>query len=184
MAVMLIGLGHSARVGKDTVGGLLAQDHGFITVAFADALRSVAYDSREDVRDLVDVLGWDVAKTEHPWVRDYLIALGNACRSHIGSGVWIDAVLRDDHAQDLVITDVRYPNEAEAILARGGYVYRVTRPGVEPLPNVADQALVGWTGWTGEIVNDGTIEDLGHAVNEILGVLAWHDLEMHDLETA
>jgi hypothetical protein len=158
---VLIGLGHTARVGKDTVARILVKEHGFTRLAFADVLRAVAYESNPSVRRHVDLVGWESAKTAYPEDRDYLVALGNACRRRIGEDVWVNAVFDQLRAgADYVISDVRYPNELHRVTAEGGISVRVTRPGVEPLANIADRALAGFTGWDATIENNGTIDEL------------------------
>ena len=59
---MLIGLGHTARVGKDTCANILVEHHGFTAVAFADALREFVYNTNEQVRAIVDHMGWEHGK--------------------------------------------------------------------------------------------------------------------------
>ncbi len=39
----------------------------------------------------------------------------------------------DTKMPNWVITDVRFPNEAQAIKEKGGYVIRIDRPGVKPI---------------------------------------------------
>lgn len=169
MVAMLIGLGHTARVGKDTAAEMLVEDHGFQRIAFADALRNMAYESNRSVRKLVDEVGWDTAKVVYPSVRQYLIDLGNGARRALGEDVWINAVFAQMHSDDdWVISDCRYPNEVQAILDHGGMVIKITRVGIQPLNNVADQALAGWTGWSAEIHNDGSLDDLRASVTHLL----------------
>lgn len=166
---MLIALGHTARVGKDETAKILVADHGFHQLAFADALRAMAYESNRSVRKLVDEVGWDTAKVVYPSVRQYLVDLGNGARRTLGEDVWINAAFAQMHdGEDWVISDARYPNEVAAVLDHGGIVVKITRIGVEPLPNVADQALAGWAGWTAEIHNDGTLDDLRASVAALL----------------
>jgi hypothetical protein len=122
--------------------------------------------------DLVDGLGWEIAK-EIREVRRLLQALGTeAGRAILGEDVWVDATFReisraqdaaDDAAVDSarlrqvclpayyqlrsVIADVRFPNEAQAVLDAGGMLIRVVRPGyVTPavLPHPSETALDDW----------------------------------------
>jgi hypothetical protein len=53
--------------------------------------------------------------------------------------IWVMATMQraDVAAGDICITDVRFPNEAEAIKARGGLVWRVVRPCVGVLSGEA-----------------------------------------------
>ena len=166
---MLIGLGHGAQVGKDTAAGILVERHGFTQVAFADALRDIATASSPEYRAAVNELGYEEAKVAVPWTRQYLVDLGNACRRYLFEDVWVDAVFRRiPWDGDYVITDVRYPNELKAVWARGGFAVKMTRPGFEPLNNVADQALAEETEWYTTIVNDGTNEDLAAKLKEFV----------------
>jgi hypothetical protein len=85
-----------------------------------------------------------------------------------------------------IITDMRFPNEMEAVVEKGGITIRVVRPKVEslvdkmrpysdsvhygiPMPeeHPSETALDGHT-MHYEIINDGTIEDLVEKVREIL----------------
>ena len=62
-------------------------------------------------------------------VREFLQTLGtNALRDQLHEDVWINALFSDFNDSDtLLITDVRFPNEAEAIKKKGGIVVRVDR---------------------------------------------------------
>lgn len=176
---MLIGLLGYAGAGKDTVASLLP---GFERRAFADKLRELALRINPDLCDnlngctylgsLVDYHGWDKAKREIPEVRRLLQDLGQGAREVLGDTVWIDAVLPPAlpgfpptgtyDTLDVVITDVRYPNEAERILALGGKLCVVVRPGVDPVNNHASEGYAQWIERFEHsvILNDGSIDDL------------------------
>lgn len=165
---MIIGIGHASGVGKDALAEILVRDHGFTRIAFADALRSVVYESCPDVRNIVDRLGWDVAKTTHPEVRQRLVDVGNACRRHIGPRCFTDAVARQiEMDRDYVISDVRYLNEL-AWVSGIGITVKLTRPGVEPLPDEADQALAKVTYWDFVIHNDGSLDNLADKARKLV----------------
>lgn len=109
------------------------------------------------LRDIVDDLGWDRAKNEHPDVRALLQRCGtDAGRNVLGEDVWVDAVMRSLPAGPVVITDVRFPNEFAAIKRLGGAVYRVERPGVGPVNGhpseyaLEDADFDGWLHNTGD----------------------------------
>jgi hypothetical protein len=65
------------------------------------------------------------------------------------------------------ITDMRFPNEKEAVKEKGGITIKVVRPGTvignHPSETALDDAEFDY-----EIINDGTIEDLIEKVKEIL----------------
>ncbi len=140
---MIIGLTGYAQHGKDTVGRYLVEKYGFRRYAFADQLKSMAVvlnpivygDDYETLRlrDLVEREGWDEAKKDQE-VRRFLQVLGTeAVREHLGKDAWIDALdkrLNDDgrtRSDSIVITDVRFPNEAQFVRRNGGEVWRIHR---------------------------------------------------------
>ena len=175
---MVIGLGYRARSGKDTVAGILRERHGFQHTAFAAKLKHAAKAvfglSTEQCNDLpykeeVDPF-WGLTP------RDIVQRMGTeAMRGTFGPDVWIRALERTvtGYAVDWVISDVRFPNEAEAIQRWGGFVVRVSRRddlrGTVGQPTHASEtALAGWRGWDYVIDNNGTLEDLEHGVRTML----------------
>jgi len=164
----LIGLAGLAQSGKDTVGGYM---EGFHRLAFADALKSVAYDTDVDIATIVDEVGWERAKAEYPHVRPFLQRLGVAMREHVSGDVWVVAALSQMYeGNNYVITDVRFPNEYRAIVHGGGKVWRVERPGiVAPNGHISETALDGY-GFDQVVENNGTLDDLRVQVQELLNV--------------
>lgn len=75
---MLIGLCGYPGVGKDEVAKYLVTRYEFCRVAFADAMRDDLYKLNPIIgsvwrlADLVDTVGWDVAKRMFPEVRRLL----------------------------------------------------------------------------------------------------------------
>lgn len=146
----LVGLVGYARSGKDTFAAGL----GYRRLAFADKLKAVAVAANPrfvvpvwthndeapyhyDLSEIVEEFGWEYAKSEVPGVREFLQRLGTeAVRVHLGDNAWVEAAMGDyDPSQPTVFTDVRFPNEVEAIRGRGGIIVRLTREGLKP-PNV------------------------------------------------
>jgi hypothetical protein len=182
---MIIGLGHVARSGKDTAAHALVAKLGFRRIAFADALKRVALDLDPYIGRTVIGMGewrmsdatqdgkaWESAKDTEPEVRRILQALGMAVRTHIGGDVWIRAVF--DHiklGEKIVIPDVRFLNEAEAIQAQGGMVFRIDRPGYEASGHVSETALAEWEGWDGVIANDVGPDAFRHRVVTVVAEL-------------
>lgn len=129
----LIGLTGNMGVGKNTVAKELA-GFGYEPYGFADALKRLAYR-----------VGWDGTKANATLYAErggfglgayngrlLLQELGVGARIILGEDVWIKALfarLDDERPLRAVITDVRFPNEAEAIRQRGGVVIAVRRPG-------------------------------------------------------
>ena len=110
--------------------------HGFVRVAFADTIRQVAltidpYVHNLRLSDVINLVGWDKAK-RHPEVRRLLQVIGTeAGRDIHGTDVWVDrtfdAISALAHDQPVVITDVRFDNEARRLRTFGGRLVRVRR---------------------------------------------------------
>ena len=167
---MIIGLSGYATSGKNLVADLLGSKYN--QRAFADPMRKALYKLNPRVtqllrvRDVVDEYGWDTAKTLFPELRQQLQVIGTEVGRHmIHDDVWVDIALRGVLPEDdLVITDVRFRNEAVAIKKLGGQVWRIVRPGVGALnSHISEHALDDWE-FDRIINNDGTIENLMKAI--------------------
>ncbi|KUM41189.1 hypothetical protein [Arthrobacter sp. EPSL27] len=146
----LIGLIGKKRVGKDTFAAKLVRDHGYARVALADPLREAALaldpivgtfplldEGVTRVRewrlsDVVESLGWEKAKDLIPEVRRTLQRFGTESIRSLDDQFWIrTAFQRIDalraNGTPVVVTDVRYPNEADAIRNATGYLVRIVR---------------------------------------------------------
>ena len=181
---MLIGLCGAAGAGKDSVAEILVREHNFTRYAFADRMREALYRLNPRVADpmlnmywqlrpLVDIKGWDYAKREFPEVRKLLQTFGTEVgREMFGEDFWVNQVAWQYEAlmestfgdANVVIPDVRFPNEADWITDEEGYVLRVERPGVGPVNGHSSEALDFEV--DGTIKNAGTLEDLRGAVAE------------------
>lgn len=169
----IIGLAGYAQSGKDTVASILIEEYGYRRMAFADKIRAILYDLNPDVEGLdlkffVDNDGWDETKSI-PQVRKLLQDLGVAVRSHIHPDVWVSAVLDHIHpAEKVVITDVRFINEADYITRMGGQLWRVIRPGVGAVNDHISEHDLNDLDLT-TILNNGTLEDLKDMVRFRMG---------------
>lgn len=182
---LLVGLAGYARSGKDTAAQALVEG-GWRRDAFADRLKAFLYRQNPLVTTfpdappvrlaaLVNALGWEQAKERYPEVRRLLHATGtDAGRVTLGEDVWIDALFNDwePEREALVISDVRFPNEARAVRRAGGVLIWIERPGVGPArdehgaPYASEVALKNF-GFDARLVNDGTLYDLR---DRLLGV--------------
>jgi hypothetical protein len=185
---MLIGLGHYARTGKDSVASVLVKEHGFTRVAFADALKELALKAdpliynnamvnvatgRGHLKQVVHANGWENAKNQFPEVRKFLQNLGVAAREVMGENVWVDLALDGTYGgQDrVVVTDVRFENEAHAIALMGGKLVKVSRPGFGPAnQHVSETGLEDYE-WDYELQNNGSLDDLPAKVASMLEAL-------------
>lgn len=165
---MIIGLSGYAQSGKDTLAGMLIGLHKYERIAFADKIRALLYEENPItacghtgyLKDLVDNVGWEEAKKETQ-VRRLLQDLGVGARKVFGENFWVEQALKGVQPSDkFVITDVRFPNEADAVKALGGQVWRVKRIGVKAVnPHVSETAMDDYP--VDQIfINNGSVEDL------------------------
>lgn len=175
---VIIGLSGYAGAGKDTVALALCREHGFTRVAFADALRQFAenlnplVETPDGIKHLGALLkshGWDRAKREVPAVRRVLQDIGLEVRDVVGVDAWVDVAMKAARGQrEVVITDVRFPNEATAIKNAGGHVVRLDRSGVGPInSHPSERSMDDWQ-YDARVGNDG---EPGETARVILGVL-------------
>lgn len=170
----IIGLSGYAQSGKDTAAAALAH-LGYERRAFADLLREAVYrlDPRlEEIRSYaaaIDRFGYEYARSlpgVGDEIRRLLQRMGTGVgRQLLGENIWVDASMATlEDGGSYVFTDVRFPNEAAAIRAAGGEVWRVQRPGRGPVnDHPSEIALDGWD-FDRVLVNDGTLDDFHHAV--------------------
>lgn len=165
MPEQIVGLCGYAQSGKDSAAAALVS-RGWERRAFADPIKAIALamnpmigDSR--LADVVDHFGWEGAKRSLE-VRQLLQRLGTeGGRQNIADDVWTRALFDRPHGPLLVIPDVRFEDEVEAIHRRGGIVVRIDRPGVGPANDHPSERVPPCDY---VIVNDGTLDDLEAAM--------------------
>lgn len=158
MGYPLIGLMGKKRSGKDTFASVLVESYGYTRVAFADPLRDALYrmdpivdwDHCDDggintysLSEVVDFFGWEKAKDTVPEIRRLLQTFGTDAIREIDEGFWVRAAVDSIEAVEgpVVVTDVRFPNEADAIRKLGGLLIRITRPGYDGDGHPTETAL-------------------------------------------
>ena len=161
---MILGIGHCKGVGKDFLANLIldechriAPDAYVRKQAFAYNLKLVAYNlyswaglgrpedyDSDDGRVMREVVLPRLGKTP----RQIWDGLGWAVRNGVYEDTFADSLLFHCHEEDVVIIpDVRHPNEVDAVVARGGKLANVMRPGFLPDAEGHDSKLAGWDGW-------------------------------------
>jgi hypothetical protein len=178
-----IGIIGRARVGKDTAGKWFVDNRGYERIGFADALRLAAW--KIDPITRADFFGpqrrwsdniagdgsYERAKDEIPEVRRFLQAFGAAIRD-IDEDFWLRAALKkvtaaNEAGSPVVITDVRYPNEAESLRRAGFHLVYIDRPGVPHLVHESEGAL---TAEDADYLIENS-SDLEHFVREVAGLM-------------
>jgi len=180
----LIGFGHRRRVGKNEAARILAfylasEGYRVEVTSFARSLKRICH----------DLFGWGGMQNELFYENDplaketilpaigksprqILIEVGNLLRQ-VHPDVWVKSALKFDTSPDYVIlTDVRYPNEADELLRQGGTIVRIDRDCVPKSNDVADCALEGYPDWDLVIHNDSSLYEFESKVIRLGRTLA------------
>jgi hypothetical protein len=169
---MIIGLSGYAQSGKDTVAGLLIGLHGYDNRSFAAPMRDALYKlnpmvtKTDRLRDFVNIWGWEEAKKRTD-VRRLLQVFGTEIgREMFGENFWVDQVFKNiSPSQKIVFTDVRFPNEAEAIKLMDGEIWRINRPGYAPVnDHPSESSMDNWE-FDSIITNNSSLDSLKTQVN-------------------
>ncbi|MFD6636737.1 hypothetical protein ACFWDN_13040 [Micromonospora chalcea] len=178
---LIIGMVGRQRAGKDTFAARLVETHGYVRYSFADNVRkaALAIDPIIDVptagyprlSEAVETLGWEHAKSLSD-VRRLLQRLGTDAIRAMDEDFWVRQLIGQVEAETrpVVVTDVRFPNEAAAIERLGGKLVRVVRPNWDSGDlHVSETAMDDW-GTAYEVVNDSTLEHLRALADLVAGL--------------
>ena len=107
--LQIIGLGGTNGSGKDTVGQILADKHGYLFISVTDLLRTEA------------------ARRNLPIVREVTREISAEWRRELGLGVLIDKAVAEhetvkDQYRGVVMASLRNPGEADRVHDMGGTV--------------------------------------------------------------
>lgn len=178
---ILIGLCGPAGCGKDTVADMLAKHGNFNRYTLAMPLKM----------GLLAMLGipletWNDREAKEaviPWLgkspRQVAQTLGTEWgRQQVHPDLWVKLMVRrwDEVRHSvcprMVVTDVRFDNEAQAIIDAGGTVWRVDREGVAPVAAHKSEAGVDWRLVEGSLKNNGTIDQLDANIQQWIRFLS------------
>lgn len=175
-AASLIGIAGHKQAGKTMLAELLAPRLGLEHDSFAGPIREMVARILGISPEALEVC----KERPHPVLggktpREAMQTLGTEWgRDRVYHALWIESLFHRLGDGGGIVSDVRFPNEAEAIRQRGGIVLRLTRPGHQsedphrsehPLPD----RLVDH-----ELLNDGPAFEL---VEEALRLIAGESVE-------
>lgn len=163
----LIGLHGPARSGKDTVGQMLVDGFCVERISFAEPIR----DALRGMMGLTDEhFHGSLKEVQMPWLgkspRQLMQTLGTEWgRGVVHPDLWLLLAQRKidaffERGRSVVITDVRFENEADLIRQAGGQVWHVHRPNVQQVAAHASEAGIAFEVGDLRIDNNGSLEDL------------------------
>jgi hypothetical protein len=154
---MIIGVSGKARSGKNVFAEFLAAEifrrtgEAYILMAYADELKKMVQREFDlswgqlwgDEKETLDKryikpekpyscgVGKDGPLPDRYWTgREIMQSYGEFHRS-IEWNFWVRklfSIIEEKEYKNVIITDVRYPNEVDPVIERGGYHVRITRP--------------------------------------------------------
>lgn len=180
----LIAITGKAGCGKDTLGAYLMKEHGYAKYNFAKPL----YDA------VNTMFGWHIAQwADREWKERVIPELGASPRrllqtmgtewgrELINPDIWVylagQAWTHHCRVYDppaLVITDLRFDNEAEWVLQEGGTIVEVVRPAARDIKEAAHPSELGIARGFERVVvhNDSDIPSYLRAAGAALGLAA------------
>lgn len=170
----LIGIAGRARSGKDTVANFIIAAIGGYRYSFADPIRAMLAPLGVDMNDPY----WQARKEQvipalgvSP--RRMMQTLGTEWgRNLINPDLWLvmahQRLLRN--GPGMVISDVRFENEAAWIRKHGGRIIHVIRPEAKAVEAHASEDGIEMLDTDAQLFNSGTLEELQLTVRELLRV--------------
>ncbi|GIV03835.1 MAG: hypothetical protein KatS3mg015_2665 [Fimbriimonadales bacterium] len=172
--IPLIGIAGRARSGKDTVANFIIAAIGGYRYSFADPIRAMLVPLGVDMNDPY----WQARK------EDIIPALGVSPRrmmqtlgtewgrNLINPDLWIVLAHQRllQNGPGMVISDVRFENEAAWIRKHGGRIIHVIRPDAKAIEAHASEDGIEVQDTDAQLFNNGTLEELQLSVRELLRV--------------
>lgn len=175
------------RSGKDTVADYLAENYNFKKFAFADEMKRIMHELFPQIpanpkpRRAYQVFGEGLRSLDLPDARHVWI---NACMRKVETYIWWHSEV-DDSGANVVITDLRTPEEYEHVKANGFTIVKVTAPVGKRLvrakaagdsfteADLAHETESHIEGFTAdyEIANDGTVDELWTKVDDMISAI-------------
>lgn len=174
-------------MGKDTAARVLLEELGFQRIAFAEPIKGalLALDpflpapegptSFMRLSEFAASRPWSEVK-DYPEVRRLMQIMGTEVgRNLFDPDLWVRLAKRKLESTlsvgDVVVTDVRFPNEARLIRGYGGVLVRLERPGFGPVnEHVSDRASERWT-YDHHLLNDRDVPALHQAMRDLVAQL-------------
>ena len=183
---MIIGISGKAGSGKDTAAKMLEVLYANPDISYEDFANRkyknfadiqvihFADILKETVQALFGIGEWETNTQEGKkviisWigktVRELLQGVGQGLRDAIDPDLWVKALFANtEDWANVIIADVRYPNELEAIKERDGILLRIDRKGAGVGNHSSETALDDYNDWNFHIGNNGSMEDLFEAM--------------------
>ena len=179
----VIGLYSPAPQSGKTAVAYELQQHGYISVSFASPLKrmlGIFLSSAGYGHSHIENMLFEAKEEKIPEFgvtpRHLMQTLGTEWgRECIGPDVWVDVWKSSvqkwlDGGLNVVVDDMRFPNEWEAVKSLEGECWYVTRPRIHHESEHASEGALNDHGFDRRLINDGKLPDL---YNQVANALAY-----------
>lgn len=138
---MIIGLVGFKNSGKDTVARIISEQYEYKIESFAKPVKDITsilfnWDRKLLEGDTEESRNWR-EKSDWYWSklmnrsfspREALQMIGTECmRNVVHNDIWVFALMHRCHLKNVIVTDVRFKNEIDAIRNNGGRIIQIQR---------------------------------------------------------
>jgi hypothetical protein len=183
---MIIGVAGFKRSGKDTVAEYLINSYGFIRYSLAGPMKEIVkimFDWTEEhvngsLKEVIDKR-WGISPRQAlqrlgtDWAQHDLCKEFPLFKEITGRSLWVKKFrywAEKRPFSDIVISDIRFPHEVDALKWMKGFVFRVDRPSLDLEDVHESESYINSLEVDSTILNDGSIEDLHKKVSELVSV--------------
>lgn len=160
---MRIAFGHKARSGKDTAAEYLQKNYGGGIVKFASPLYEISHHVQETLSKTI--------------TKDTLLlqTIGTSLKTVYGARVFVDALVEKvkNSQGHLYVTDLRFPEEADALKSLGFTLVKIERKKrpIDRDPHHTSETALDDYKFDFVIQNDGSLDDLYFCLDSLIGVV-------------
>jgi hypothetical protein len=135
---MIFGITGKKRVGKDTFGDYLTSEYGYVRFAFAGCIKRCIndiflLDGKEEKKDKIDER-WNISPRKLYQEFGTNIFRNNIEKFYpnlqLSHNIWIERFIKFvelNKNKNIIVTDVRFQDEADIIKSYGGIIIKVIR---------------------------------------------------------
>ncbi len=186
----IVGIIGKKQSGKDTIANHLIDEYGFVRYAFADPIKKACqvifgftdeqcWGSEKEIvdtywgitpRKVFQILGTELFQYEFPKYAPELADIGRGFWVYCFAR-WYEQQIAKDPSIKVVITDVRFPFEADMITRLGGTIVKITRPNQLNNDTHASEMEMDALQYSYLIENDSTVDELCSKVDELFNLI-------------
>lgn len=173
----LLGLAGPARSGKDTAGQAISWVTGWKTYALASPIKETIndlfdWDGRHAYGELKEIIDPNWGFSPRQAYQLFGTEFGRSLREDL----WLRmAYNKYEKLGSLIITDIRFENEADLIRDNGGHIIHIQRKDCMKVNAHASEIGIKVKEYDSFLHNDGTVEDFQDSVKKLISEMRFKD---------